>query len=238
VITEKGDEIAARCVVSNAATTTTYVDLMDPGQVPEKYMRELGTRTVGPSFVTVFMGFDCEPGELGIQQTTNFILADTDAERAYRLSKTLDAPEYMLMTCYDVDDPEFSPRGACQVSLVALAYAEAWNAIPPRHYFETKMAYAAKMLDLASRVFPELRGHIEEIDVGTPLTHMRYLGHPGGAAYGFDQHAKDTSLFTSRKSPIEGLFHAGAWSGSGGGFQPTLMSGDQAARKIVRTLTR
>ncbi|MEN8246947.1 MAG: NAD(P)/FAD-dependent oxidoreductase [Thermodesulfobacteriota bacterium] len=236
VVTEEGDEISAKRVVSNAGTNNTYIDLIDPDQVPEWRMRELGARTVGTSFVTLFMGLDCEPGDLGIEQTTNFILADTDTERAYRKTKTLEAPEYTLMTCYDVDDPEFSPAGTCQVSVVALAYAEPWMTIPPNRYFDTKMAYAEKMLDLISRVFPDLRNHIEEIDVGTPLTHMRYLGHPGGAAYGFNQHAKDTSLFTKYASPIEGLFHVGAWSGSGGGFQPTLMSGDQAARKIIRTL--
>lgn len=236
VVTDEGDEIATNRVVSNAGTATTYIDLIDSDQVPEWQMRELGTRTVGTSFVTLFMGFDCEPGELGIEQTTNFILADMDAERAYRKTKTLEAPEYTLLTCYDVDDPDFSPEGACQVSLVALAYADQWMAIPPTQYFETKMAYADKMLDLVSRVFPDLRNHIEEIDVGTPLTHMRYLGHPGGAAYGFDQHAKDTRLFASRRSPVEGLFHVGAWSGSGGGFQPTLMSGDQTARKIIASL--
>ena len=108
--------------------------------------------------------------------------------------------------------------------------------VPPNRYFDTKMAYADKMLDLICRVFPKIRAHIEEIDVGTPLTHMRYLGHPGGAAYGFDQHAKDTNLFAKRTSPIGGLFHVGAWSGSGGGFQPTLMSGDQAARRIIASL--
>ena len=237
VTTDKGEDISAKRVVSNASTATTYVDLIDPDQVPEQHMRRLGTRTVGTSFVTLFIGLDCEPEELGIEQTTNFILADTDAERAYQKTKTLDAPEYTLLTCYDVDDPEFSPEGACQVSVVALAYAAPWLSIPPTQYFDTKMAYADKMLDLVSQAFPDLRSHIEEIDVATPLTHMRYLGHPGGAAYGFDQYAKDTSLFTSRKSPIEGLFHVGAWSGSGGGFQPTLMSGDQAARKIIKTLT-
>jgi prolycopene isomerase len=199
-------------------------------------MRELGTRTVGTSFVTLFMGLDCDPGELGIEQTTNFILADMDAERAYRKTWTLDTPEYTLLTCYDVDDPEFSPEGACQVSVVALAYADPWTSIPPAQYFDTKMTVAQKMLDLVGRVFPDLRNHIEEMDVATPLTHMRYLGHPGGAAYGFDQHAKDTSLFTGRTSPIEGLFHVGAWSGSGGGFQPTLMSGSQTARKIIASL--
>ncbi len=90
---------------------------------------------------------------------------------------------------------------------------------------------------MAEKVFPEIRNHIEECEVATPLTHMRYLGHPGGAIYGFDQHAKDSALFIERKSPIKGLYFAGAWMGSGG-FQPTLNSGAGAAQAILRTINK
>ena len=141
----------------------------------------------------------------------------------------------MLFTCYDVDDPEFSPKGTCQGALISLAYSDPWLKIPPTHYFEEKYKYAENMLNVLYQVFPNCRNHIEEIDVGTPLTHMRYLGHPGGAIYGFDQWTKDTELFLNKKSPIEGLYHAGAWIGSGG-FQPTLMSGASAARAVIRSL--
>ncbi len=236
VITEKGDEISVQRVVSNAGTLKTYVDLIDPEHVPESLLNELGARSVGPSFVTLFIGFDCEPEKLGIYHATNFIVSDTDADRAYRTAKTINKPEYSLFTCYDVDDPQFSPEGTCQASMVALSYAEPWLTIPPMQYFETKNEYANKMLDLLGKVFPDARDHIEEIEVATPITHMRYLGHPGGAAYGFDQYAKDSDLFMNRRSPIKGLFHAGAWSGSGGGFQPTLTSGPSAARQILKSM--
>ncbi|MBW1642933.1 MAG: NAD(P)/FAD-dependent oxidoreductase, partial [Deltaproteobacteria bacterium] len=76
---------------------------------------------------------------------------------------------------------------------------------------------------------------IEEIEIASPLTHMRYLGHPCGAIYGFDQYAKDSNLFVSPRSSIEGLYFAGAWAGSGG-FQPTLTSGGSAARAVLRSL--
>lgn len=235
VLTQEGDQITTRFVVSNAGTLSTYVDLIDQKQVPRSRLKELGARSIGTSFVSLFIGFDCEPEEMGIFQATNFIVTDTDADRAYQISKTMNTPEYALFTCYDVDDPEFSPKGCCQASMVSLAYAEPWLTIPPGRYFETKNEYANKMLDLLSRVFPKARNHIEEIEVGTPLTHMRYLGHPGGAAYGFDQYAKDSDLFLDRKSPIEGLFHSGAWSG-GGGFQPTLTSGALVAGQIIKSI--
>ena len=69
------------------------------------------------------------------------------------------------------------------------------------------------------------------------LTHLRYLGHPGGAIYGLDQFAKDTQPFLSRRSPIQGLYFAGAWVGSGG-FQATLTSGRSTARSILKDMAR
>ncbi len=91
------------------------------------------------------------------------------------------------------------------------------------------------MLDLLYKVFPKCKDHIEEIEVATPLTVMRYLGHPGGAIYGFDQFAKDDDLFIERKSPIGGLYQAGSWAGMGG-FQPTLQSGYNVGKIILKSL--
>ncbi len=98
---------------------------------------------------------------------------------------------------------------------MALQYADPWYLVPPHQYYDTKYRYADGMLKLAERVFPGIRGHIEEMEVATPMTHLRYLGHPGGAIYGFDQFAKDTSYFMTNTSPVQGLYFAGAWAGSG-----------------------
>lgn len=235
VETDAEDQIATRHVVSNASTLATYVDLIDKAHVPAARLRELGARTVGTSFVNVFLGFDCEPEELEITETTNFLAVTGDLDEVYRKTKTLAAPEAMLFTCYDVDDPDFSPPGACQAALVGLAYAEPWLTVPPHEYFDTKYRIAGQMLEILYRVFPRCRDHIEELEIGTPVTHMRYLGHPGGAAYGFDQYAKDGDYFLDRRSPIKGLFHVGAWAGMGG-FQPTLMSGYSTSRAVIRSL--
>lgn len=52
------------------------------------------------------------------------------------------------------------------------------------------------MLQRVEAVFPGARSHIEEIEAATPLTHMRYLGHPNGAIYGFEQYTKDSMFFS------------------------------------------
>ncbi len=237
VVTEDGDEISTKFVVSNAGPIPTLIDMVGAENCPADELKKLNARTVGLSAFTLYMGFDCEPSEMGIDKATNFICTSTDAEYAHSKMKTLDGAEYSLLTCYDVDDPDFSPAGACQASLVTLQYAQPWMAVPPSKYYDTKYRFAEKLIDLAEKAFPDLRKHLEEAEPATPLTHMRYLGHPGGSIYGSEHFTRETSLFIDSKSAIEGLYFTGAWNGSGG-FQPTLQSGASSARQISRLLKR
>ncbi|MFH1982886.1 MAG: NAD(P)/FAD-dependent oxidoreductase [Pseudomonadota bacterium] len=235
VVLKGGEEVSARCVVSNAGTLATYRDLMDPGVVPEAVFRQLGAGSVGTSAITCYLGLDAQPADLGIRTATNFITTTTDMDRIYGTMKRLAAPEAMLFTCYDVDDPGFSPKGACQAALVGLQYADPWLGVPPAQYADTKYRLAEEMIRTAEAVVPGIRDAIEEMEIATPITHMRYLGHPGGAIYGTDPFAKDSRFFTNPKAPVTGLYFCGAWAGSGG-FQPTLESGVSAAWAAVKAL--
>ncbi len=235
VITEDGNQFSTDRVVSNASTITTYTDMIDPEHVPDEKWRELGSRTVGMSTTIVFIGFDCEPGEMDIHETTNFITTSPEKFMDYSITKSLRPPEGVLFSCFDVDDPEFSPKGTCQASLLTAAYTEPWLKVPASKYYETKNQFAQHMLELLYRVFPKCKDHIEEIEVSTPLTNMRYLGHPGGAIYGFDQYTKDDDMFIEKKMPIDGLYHVGSWAGMGG-FQPTLQSGNVVGKIILNSL--
>ena len=106
---------------------------------------------------------------------------------------------------------------------------------PPEQYASEKYKAADGMLSRVETVYPGLRNHIEEMEISSPITHLRYLGHPGGAFYGFDQHVKDSPSFLSPKPPVNGLYLAGAWATSGG-FHPTLDSGIRAAQRVLKQL--
>jgi phytoene dehydrogenase-like protein len=235
VITEHDERASCRYVVSNASTVQTYLELIGDDEVPAAALDSLRGASIGPSAFTLYLGFDCEPAELGVHDTTNFITTSTDPERAFELWRTLEHQGWALFSCFDVADPDFSPPGTCQAALVALQYADPWYAVSPRQYTEVKHRYAEGMLQLAEQVFPGLRGHLEEAEAATPLTHLRYLGHPGGAIYGLDQDVY-TQPFLTNRSPVKGLFFAGAWAGSGG-FQPTLTSGRSTARAILKDMS-
>lgn len=237
VLTEDGDFAGTSYVVSNASTIHTCIDLIDREELPAGQLEAFRSSSIGPSAFSVYMGLDCEPGELGIQEATNFITTTTDMDKAFASWRTLDKQGWALLTCYDACDPEFSPAGICQVVVVMLQYADPWYTIPAHRYAEVKYRYADGVIDLAERVFPGIRNHIEEVEAASPLTHMRYLGHPGGAIYGQDQFAKDSAFFLSNRSPVQGLFFAGSWVGSGG-FQPTLTSGRSTARSVLKDMRK
>jgi len=238
VITESGEEITARQVVANASPVTVYTQLIDRRHVPQEVLTELKGRRLSTSAFTLYIGFDSEPADLGITASTNFLMATTDisdgiVDRMQRLDIT---DEPVVLSCYDVSDPGFSPPGTCQANVVTLKYGEPWLRIPPESYNDVKYRCADGMLQRVEEIFPGARARIEEIEVGTPLTHMRYLGHPAGSIYGFEQLTKDSLFFQpGRHSPIDGLTFVGGWSGDCG-FEPTLNSGLAAAKSIIKKL--
>jgi len=237
VVTEHGQEIATGHVVSNASKVTTYTELIDSEQVPSEVFDELRQTSISQSGFVLFMGLDCVPEEVGLHESTNFIFGGTDMNLAYERMRTIEIgdQDLMVLSCYNIIDPDFSPPGTSQVAAVTLKYGDAWMRVPPHQYAGEKYRVADDMLHVIERAFPGLRSHLEEIEVATPLTHMRYLGHPRGAIYGFDHFVKDSELFIPPQSTIKGLFAVGGWIGYNG-YQATLDSGVRAALAVLREM--
>jgi prolycopene isomerase len=147
----------------------------------------------------------------------------------------MNEPVAGMLTCYNFDDPSFAPEGKSIVSLVCLQYGDIWNDIPEEQYAQTKYDFAEKLIDVVAQTFPKIRDHIEEVEVATPLTMMRYLNTPDGAIYGFKQNPQDSELFRERIDAISGLYMAGCWNNMGG-FQPTYMAGESTARAVLKQL--
>jgi prolycopene isomerase len=201
-------------------------------------MIEMRGRSLSTSGFVLFMGLDCEPGELGIQDSTSFIMSNTAIDDSlYQKMRQIEiGSDLLMLSCYNLADPDFTPKGTCQLSLVTLKFGEPWLRLPPTEYFHQKYRCADAMLQTLEKVYPGVRDRIEELEVATPLTHMRYLGHPSGSIYGFEQQTKDSLFFQpGRLSPIGGLYFASGWTGDCG-FQPTLEAGKGTAKAILDEL--
>ena len=83
------------------------------------------------------------------------------------------------------------------------------------------------------KMYPGFTDHIEEMEVATPLTHMRYLNHPGGAIYGFEQDIMSSVFFFPAESKLENLEFASGWVNACG-FGPNYMFADKVATRVAQ----
>jgi len=237
VVTEFDEEIFAGQVISNASTVVTFADLLDTDIMPPGISKDFKSRDLGTSAFCLYLGMDKTPEQLGIKNASTFLSTTMDEELMHDTMKTMNPPVATMLTCYNVDDPSFAPPGKSQISLLCLQYGSVWEDVPVEKYAETKYAFAENLLDQAEEFFPGFRDSIEEVEVGTPLTMMRYLNTPGGAIYGFQQNPEDGPLHRERYDQVEGLHIAGSWQGMGG-FQPTYMVGHSTANAIVKKIKK
>ncbi|MFR1809715.1 MAG: phytoene desaturase family protein, partial [Pygmaiobacter massiliensis] len=196
----------------------------------QEYLRPY---TVGISALTCFIGLDCTPEEIGF--TTSFTLnyesfeANEDFKDAYKL---LPEKDPLVATCYTVDDPEISPPGTSIITAGTLKYSAEWEKLTPEQYYEKKYEAGKRIVARLEKMYPGFTDHIEELEVATPLTHMRYLNHPGGAIYGYEQDVMSSVFFFPAESKIPNLEFASGWVNACG-FGPNYLFADKVATKIA-----
>lgn len=234
VIDENGERYRCKKVISNISPTATYANLLDEKDIPKAAREYLKAYTVGISALTCFIGLDCPPEEVGFTDSFNLTYDSLDANRDFMNSYELNtAIDPIVSTCYTVDDPKVSPAGTSIVTAGTLKYGEAWEKLSPEQYYKAKYDAANTIIDRLEKRYPGFRSHIEELEVATPLTHMRYLNHPGGAIYGYEQDLKSSVFFYPRDTFIPNLDFASGWVNTCG-FGPNYLYGNSVAKKILK----
>ncbi|MEW6666116.1 MAG: FAD-dependent oxidoreductase [Thermodesulfobacteriota bacterium] len=236
VLAQDGTEIGSPQVVCNANPIVTCLDLIGREKVPDWYLRRLGAWSAGCSTFNVYLGLDCTCQDLGLKTHETFVGIDYDLDKQDEAAlKTVNMrPIGASVTAYNLADPEFSPPGTAAVVITIGAYGAPWLKLSPSQYLETKRRLASKVLDLAEMVAPDLRKHIEVLEVATPLTNARYSGNPGGSYAGFAENRQCSPLARiPSRGPLTGLYFANAWVNLGGGFMPSILSGFLAGQDLL-----
>ncbi|MDG1901120.1 MAG: NAD(P)-binding protein [Bacteroidales bacterium] len=77
-------------------------------------------------------------------------------------------------------------------------------------YKEFKEDKAKKLIELASKQFPELKESIDSYYISTPLTYLDYLGSPKGSMYGtLRDHKNPLGSYIHTKTKLDNLFFTG-----------------------------
>jgi phytoene dehydrogenase-like protein len=103
-------------------------------------------------------------------------------------------------------------------------------------YAEQKSNWARTLVRRAEKdLIPGLSSMIAVSEAATPLTNWRYTGNPEGAIYGYEQSLENAFMNRiANKTPVKGLYLAGAWGNPGGGYTGVLRSGQQTFRQMMK----
>ena len=240
-----GEEIAARCVVSNADPKRTFLGMVEPTHLEPAFVRRVRAIRMRGAFAKVhlalaglprFTGVEAEPGLLGgvirISPGIDYL------ERAYDDAKygQVSRRPYLEAVIPSLTDPSLAPPGRHVLSIY-VQYAPyelkdgAWDRA-------TAEALADRVVETLSEYAPDLPGAILHRHVTTPADLEAVHGLTAGCA-SHGEMALDQLFFmrplpgwARYETPIRGLYLCGAGTHPGGGV--TGAPGHHAARAILR----
>jgi phytoene dehydrogenase-like protein len=123
-------------------------------------------------------------------------------------------------------DPEITPEGKCVMKMLFDSPFELWEHMEGEDYRREKGRIANDACRLLEKLYPEVKGHIDVVDVATPLTGIRYTGVWKGAYEGFLPTSKNMGKGLSMKvKGLENFYLIGQWIFPGGGLPPAAQSG-------------
>jgi phytoene dehydrogenase-like protein len=249
-----GEEIPSLSVISNGDYKTTFLTLLDPKDVPSKWLRSVSLAKQTGSVLQVCLGIDLSRADLScfrdaarfIYRRNNGLEAKStlDWNRAEVDPETL-AGEELEISLWSKDDKSLAPEGKDVIVIRAEAdyshfarYKLGWRK-RSQEYLEYKNRLARSLIREAQKVIPGLQDAIVMMDVATPLTFEDQGGRSGGAVAGWSWNFQDFHDSSPReliRTPIRGLYMTGYQAYSAlfmGGIPTAMESGKRAAEAVL-----
>ncbi|XP_069760709.1 all-trans-retinol 13,14-reductase-like [Narcine bancroftii] len=232
VTVKKGEDetnVFAPIVISDAGIFNTYEKLL-PSEMQRKpaIQAQLSSVRHGVGGFSVFVGLNGSKEELGLKAANYWFFKENNIDDLflkYLSAENKDFTEecpFAFVSFPSAKDPSWNDRFAGKSSMIIVTFAcyewfEKWKdeRVKKRgeDYEHLKMGIAKKLIDRTTEYFPQLKGRIEYIRVGSPLTNQFYIAAPRGEMYGVNH---DVSRFTPEtiasfraKTPIKNLFLTG-----------------------------
>jgi phytoene dehydrogenase-like protein len=251
VVTDRGERIEARAVVSNLHPKLTFEKLVDPAALPADFRARIASwRSASGVFrmnlaLAELPSFSCLPGRTSEEHHgAGIIFAPSLAymERAFmdaRFSGWSKAP-IVEMLIPSVLDRTLAPEGRHVASLFCQHVAP--NLPDGRSWDEAREEAADLMIETVEAYAPGFKASVIARTILTPLDLERDFGLVGGDIFhgclSLDQlySARPVIGHADYRSPIPGLYMCGASTHPGGGVSG--LPGRNAAREIVKDFRR
>ncbi|HYE45927.1 MAG TPA: NAD(P)/FAD-dependent oxidoreductase [Caulobacter sp.] len=245
VVTEAGETLRARAVVSNIHPKLLFEKLVDPGVLPADFNERIGRYRSGSGTFRMNVAlselprFTCRP-DPGDHMTAGIIMAPTLAymERAWIDARThgwSKEPIVEMLVPSTLDD-SLSPAGQHVASLFCQHVAPELSG--GRSWDDHREEVADLMIETVDRWAPGFKASVLGRQIKSPLDLERDFGLVGGDIFhgvlSLDQlfSARPVLGHGAHRAPLAGLYMCGAGTHPGGGV--TGAPGHNAAREVLK----
>jgi phytoene dehydrogenase-like protein len=238
-------ELYAPQIVSAVDIKRTFLELLDAEQVRARWRRRVRGFTMTSPLFIVYLVLDRDLREQGMPNRNWYVIDcdDIDSMVASLERGQLPSQRWAFITCTSLKDPG-NPRlcrpGQSNLQIITGAPAshDFWDVGPdlsrgPR-YRKRERQLRDSVVHSAERAIPGIGAAIAYEESATPITLERYTRSTGGTAFGIAATPRQFGIGRpGPRTPIRGLFLAGASTRTGSGITGTLLGGVEAASAII-----
>lgn len=231
VMLENNSFFESSTVISNVDAKKTYFEMIEDNFLKKSFKRQLRLLHNSPSAFVVYLGLRNKMDNAE-KCCTLWYFPTAKSTKCYNENFLND--QMSLIGKYAI-------CGLSSVSLNSLDTITLTSIAPykSRLYWNKRRNFLAeKVVDGASKIFPNLKENIDVIETATPHTLHRYTSNDRGAMYGWASMPNQINKFTvSQKGKIKGLYLCGHWATRGwgqGGISMVANSGRTTAQMILR----
>ena len=238
-----GEKYMSRHVIANMSPHTVYGKMLDKKVVPEGALKLANFRKIAGRGITIFLGLNKSPEELGITDHSYFVYDTADSNVIYEKMKNLDSSAGQATVCLNHVVPNCSPPGTTILYITSLYMDDVWAEVEEKDYFKKKNEVARRFIEKFELATGAKKfGHIEELAIATPVTYARYGGHPQGTIYGYESQPLDALMARAQMvnddASIKGLRMCGGFGDRLLGYSSAYKSGLNEAKRTLNDIKK
>ncbi len=223
-----GQEYYAKIIVSNATRWDTFDKLLPLKNLPPKERQWRNRYQQSPSFLSLHLGVKSDV--LPVDTECHHILLE-DWNKMQIEQGTI------FVSIPTILDPNLAPPGHHIIHTFTPSNIIKWKGLSPKKYQEKKELAAKKLIQRLETIFPKISSALDYQEIGTPLSHRRFLGRDNGT-YGPIPRKKLAGLIGMpfNRTQIPGLYCVGDSTFPGQGLNAVAFSGISCGHRIATDL--
>ena len=218
---QNGERLTAETIISNADPTATY-SLVGFENLSSKLQTKLSKTLYSVTSLMFFLTVDMDVRKAGLDSGNIWMMPDREMDDMHQelfKDDLLTADEFsgLFISCSSLKDPSSYNGRHHTLEIVTFIDYDSFKSKfqegnkPAEEYKKFKERLCNKLLNSLEKVVPEIRDHVVQLDLGTPLTNEHYIRSTKGNVYGTAKSFFQTGPFSyNAKTEIRNLYMCGA----------------------------